>query len=317
MVTKDIPGYIANRMSAALWREAIELVRSGVATVEDVDRAVRYGPGLRWAVMGPHLIYHLGGGEAGIAAHRPPDRHQGGHAPRPGHVDDLPRRYRRRAGARECEAEAGAQPGRAGGERDEALAAVVLALRAVEVELVTAGVFAAVSAGSFIFGLRPAPAFQWPLTGHQNRCRRPRGSRATRHSALRRFQTPARGRAIMAGFTAAPSWRSPGWVSCSHSLSSACSWRLPLAWFFIAVMVAIAFIDWELMIIPNVIVVPAVPIGLAAAIALDPQRWWIYLAACVGAALFLFILALIWPGGMGMAGHQAGPVHGGRARVDW
>jgi leader peptidase (prepilin peptidase)/N-methyltransferase len=78
------------------------------------------------------------------------------------------------------------------------------------------------------------------------------------------------------------------------------SWRLPLAWFFIAVMVAIAFIDWELMIIPNRIVLPAVPIGLAAAIALDPQRWWIYLVACVGAALFLFVLALIWPGGMGM-----------------
>ena len=56
-------------MSAALWREAIELVRSGVASVEDVDKAVRYGPGLRWAVMGPHLIYHLGGGNAGIRGH--------------------------------------------------------------------------------------------------------------------------------------------------------------------------------------------------------------------------------------------------------
>jgi len=69
VVSGDVPGYIANRMSAALWREAIELVRSGVATVQDVDRAVRYGPGLRWAVMGPHLIYHLGGGETGIRGH--------------------------------------------------------------------------------------------------------------------------------------------------------------------------------------------------------------------------------------------------------
>jgi carnitine 3-dehydrogenase len=69
VVNKDIPGYIANRMSAALWREAIELVRSGVATVEDVDRAICYGPGLRWAVMGPHLIYHLGGGRGGIRGH--------------------------------------------------------------------------------------------------------------------------------------------------------------------------------------------------------------------------------------------------------
>ncbi len=40
-----------------------------MATVEDVDKAVRYGPGLRWAVMGPHLIYHLGGGPGGIRGH--------------------------------------------------------------------------------------------------------------------------------------------------------------------------------------------------------------------------------------------------------
>jgi hypothetical protein len=59
IVGKDLPGYIANRMSAALWREAIELVRTGVASVEDVDRAV----------MGPHLIYHLGGGSSGIRGH--------------------------------------------------------------------------------------------------------------------------------------------------------------------------------------------------------------------------------------------------------
>jgi 3-hydroxyacyl-CoA dehydrogenase len=69
LLSRDIPGYIANRMSAALWREAIELVRSGVATVEDVDKAICYGPGLRWAVMGPHLIYHLGGGQAGLRGH--------------------------------------------------------------------------------------------------------------------------------------------------------------------------------------------------------------------------------------------------------
>jgi carnitine 3-dehydrogenase len=69
LVNGDVPGYIANRMSAALWREGIELVRSGVASVEDVDRAMRYGPGLRWAAMGPHLVYHLGGGQAGIRGH--------------------------------------------------------------------------------------------------------------------------------------------------------------------------------------------------------------------------------------------------------
>ena len=77
------------------------------------------------------------------------------------------------------------------------------------------------------------------------------------------------------------------------------AWRLPLAWFFIAVMVVVAFIDWELMIIPNKIVLPAAAIGLAASIAIDPAGWWVYLVSAVGAALFLFILALIWPGGMG------------------
>ena len=69
IVGRDLPGYIGNRLSAALWREAIELVRTGVATVEDVDRVMTAGPGLRWAVMGPHLIYHLGGGPGGILGH--------------------------------------------------------------------------------------------------------------------------------------------------------------------------------------------------------------------------------------------------------
>lgn len=69
ILSADIPGYLANRMSAALWREAINLVLEGVASVEDVDKAIRYGPGLRWAVMGPHLLYHLGGGEGGIRSH--------------------------------------------------------------------------------------------------------------------------------------------------------------------------------------------------------------------------------------------------------
>ena len=69
VVRRDVPGYIANRLSAALWREAVGRVGSGVASVADVDRAVTDGPGLRWAVMGPHLLYHLGGGEAGVRGH--------------------------------------------------------------------------------------------------------------------------------------------------------------------------------------------------------------------------------------------------------
>lgn len=69
VLSREIPGYLANRMSAALWREAINLVLDGVASVEDVDRAIHLGPGLRWALMGPHLLYHLGGGGGGIRYH--------------------------------------------------------------------------------------------------------------------------------------------------------------------------------------------------------------------------------------------------------
>ncbi len=66
VLKKEVPGFIANRLSAALWREALNLVDMGVATVEDVDKAVVNGPGLRWAIMGPYLTYHLGGGKGGI-----------------------------------------------------------------------------------------------------------------------------------------------------------------------------------------------------------------------------------------------------------
>ncbi|MEO1199412.1 MAG: 3-hydroxyacyl-CoA dehydrogenase NAD-binding domain-containing protein [Pseudomonadota bacterium] len=66
-VNKEVPGHVANRLQAALWREAIHLVKEGVASVEDVDKAVWAGPGLRWAAMGPHMLFHLGAGEGGMA----------------------------------------------------------------------------------------------------------------------------------------------------------------------------------------------------------------------------------------------------------
>jgi carnitine 3-dehydrogenase len=67
-VKREVPGHVANRLQAALWREAIHLVNEGVATVEDVDTAVASGPGLRWAAMGPTMLFHLGAGEGGLAA---------------------------------------------------------------------------------------------------------------------------------------------------------------------------------------------------------------------------------------------------------
>ncbi|MDR6817485.1 3-hydroxyacyl-CoA dehydrogenase [Neorhizobium sp. 2083] len=66
VLKKEVPGHIANRLQAALWREAVHLVLEGVGSVEDVDKAVSLGPGLRWAFMGQHMIFHLGGGEGGM-----------------------------------------------------------------------------------------------------------------------------------------------------------------------------------------------------------------------------------------------------------
>ncbi len=65
-VQKEVPAHIANRLQAAVWREAISLVTNGVASVEDVDKAMWAGPGLRWAAMGPHMLFHLGAGAGGL-----------------------------------------------------------------------------------------------------------------------------------------------------------------------------------------------------------------------------------------------------------
>ena len=64
---KEVIGHIANRLNSSIYREAVSLVEQGIASVEDIDTAMTTGPGLRWAVMGPHLLYHLGGGPGGIA----------------------------------------------------------------------------------------------------------------------------------------------------------------------------------------------------------------------------------------------------------
>lgn len=64
-VKREVPGHLANRLTSALYREAVNLVAEGIADVADVDKAIAYGPGMRWAFMGPHLTYHLGGGPGG------------------------------------------------------------------------------------------------------------------------------------------------------------------------------------------------------------------------------------------------------------
>nr|WP_167037767.1 MULTISPECIES: 3-hydroxyacyl-CoA dehydrogenase NAD-binding domain-containing protein [Burkholderiaceae] len=63
---KEVPGHVANRLQAALFREVVHLIAEGVVSVGDADAAVSWGPGLRWGIMGPSLLYHLGGGQGGI-----------------------------------------------------------------------------------------------------------------------------------------------------------------------------------------------------------------------------------------------------------
>ncbi len=65
-LNKEIAGHVSNRLQAALWREAAYLVEQGVVSVTDVDAAISQGPGLRWALMGPIMTYHLGGGAGGL-----------------------------------------------------------------------------------------------------------------------------------------------------------------------------------------------------------------------------------------------------------
>jgi carnitine 3-dehydrogenase len=66
-LSRELPGFVGNRLQEAMWREALHMVAAGEATVEEIDEAIAYGPGLRWALMGPCLTFHLAGGSAGMA----------------------------------------------------------------------------------------------------------------------------------------------------------------------------------------------------------------------------------------------------------
>ena len=68
VLRKEARGFVGNRLAGALWREAIDLVVKGVVSAEEVDKAVYAGLGLRWAIMGQHLIYTINGGEGGMPA---------------------------------------------------------------------------------------------------------------------------------------------------------------------------------------------------------------------------------------------------------
>ncbi len=63
----EVPGFIANRLQEALWREALHMVAAGEATVEQIDLSITDGPGLRWPIHGPMMTFHLAGGQGGMA----------------------------------------------------------------------------------------------------------------------------------------------------------------------------------------------------------------------------------------------------------
>ena len=66
IVKKEIEGYISDRLQEALWREALHIIKDGIASTQDVDDAIVYGPGLRWSFMGVCLTFHLAGGQTGM-----------------------------------------------------------------------------------------------------------------------------------------------------------------------------------------------------------------------------------------------------------
>jgi carnitine 3-dehydrogenase len=67
VLKREMSGHVANRLAAALYREIYYLVAEDVISVEDVDKVISWGPGLRWGLMGQNLIYHLAGGKDGMS----------------------------------------------------------------------------------------------------------------------------------------------------------------------------------------------------------------------------------------------------------
>jgi len=63
---REVPAFIASRLQEAMWREALHMIAAGEATVEMIDDCITQGPGLRWAVTGPMMNFHLAGGPEGM-----------------------------------------------------------------------------------------------------------------------------------------------------------------------------------------------------------------------------------------------------------
>ena len=66
LVKKELPGFLSDRLQEALWREGLHIINDGYASTNDLDKAITDGPGMRWALMGTFLTFHLAGGERGM-----------------------------------------------------------------------------------------------------------------------------------------------------------------------------------------------------------------------------------------------------------
>ena len=66
MVKRELPGYLADRLQEALWREGLHIINENFATTKELDRAIEDGPGLRYSLMGTFLTFHLAGGNQGM-----------------------------------------------------------------------------------------------------------------------------------------------------------------------------------------------------------------------------------------------------------
>lgn len=66
VVEREIPGHISDRLQEAMWREILHMVAEGEATTDELDQSIVYGPGMRWAIMGTNMVFHIAGGETGM-----------------------------------------------------------------------------------------------------------------------------------------------------------------------------------------------------------------------------------------------------------
>jgi 3-hydroxyacyl-CoA dehydrogenase len=131
VLKKEAVGHLANRLQAAVMREALYMLEQGIADVADIDKALVYGPGLRWAWMGPFETYHLAGGEGGFRhylAHLLPSQQQRWAAlGTPAMTEEL----KTRAVAGVDAMVAGRTPAEAAGDRDLALKAILAAVASI------------------------------------------------------------------------------------------------------------------------------------------------------------------------------------------